>query len=301
MSRRRTAASLLVTAVIVLVGAAACGKDKAKDGHATAQPATGQSASATAGPSGAPTPAGSGSPSTSTSPTRKTSPKPGTSTSKPAGGGGFVVRPPGTGHGPAGTDSRTGSTAVALTFDDGPDPVNTPKILEVLRHNGVKATFCLVGFRVRDNPALVRQIVAEGHTLCNHSWQHLTDLAKREPSYIDWDLTHTNEMIHAVVGNNVPIKYFRAPGGNFTPDLVEKARSMGMKSIYWDVDPQDWNHKGDATDAAHIDRVIAEVKSHIRQGSIVLSHDNKQPDTIVAYETLLPFLKQYFTLVALPT
>jgi peptidoglycan/xylan/chitin deacetylase (PgdA/CDA1 family) len=197
--------------------------------------------------------------------------------------------------------AHTGSTAVALTFDDGPDPVNTPKILEVLRANGVKATFCLVGFRVRDHPELVRQIVAGGHTLCNHSWQHLTDLAKRDQTYIDWDLQHTNDMIHAAVGNDVPIKYFRAPGGNFTADLVAKGRSMGMAPIYWDVDPQDWNHSNDANDAAHIARVIAEVKRQVRQGSIILSHDNVQPDTIVAYQTLVPLLKQHFTLIPLPT
>ena len=75
---------------------------------------------------------------------------------------------------------------------------------------------------------------------------------------------------------------------------------MGMAPIYWDVDPQDWNHTKDANDAAHIARVIAEVKSQVRQGSIILSHDNVQPDTIVAYQTLVPFLKQHFTLIPLP-
>src|SRR5262249_53412345 len=100
---------------------------------------------------------------------------------------------------------------------------------------------------------------------------------------------------------DVPIKYFRAPGGNFTSALVAKAQELGMSSIYWDVDPRDWDHKGDRNDSAHIARVIAQVKSHVRQGSIVLSHDNGQPDTIVAYRTLVPWLKQYFTLEALPT
>jgi peptidoglycan/xylan/chitin deacetylase (PgdA/CDA1 family) len=291
------AVALLVPAVLVLVGATACGP-KAKP--ATAQPAAVAPSGGSAEPSPpAPsaTPAAS-SPAPSGRPSRTAGPP---ATSKAPAEGAFVVRPPGVGTGPAGSKAHTGSTAVALTFDDGPDPVNTPKILEVLRANGVKATFCLVGFRVRDHPELVRQIVAGGHTLCNHSWQHLTDLAKRDQSYIDWDLQHTNDMIHAAVGNDVPIKYFRAPGGNFTADLVAKAQSMGMAPIYWDVDPQDWNHKPDANDAAHIARVIAEVKRQVRQGSIILSHDNVQPDTIVAYQTLVPFLKQRFTLVPLPT
>ena len=294
MTRRRTGAALLAVAVFALVGATACGP---KAQPATAQPA----ASPTAGPTGSAEPPAPSDPATaSASPSARPSRSAGPSTSKSPAGGPFTVRPPGTGSGPAGSISRTGSTAVALTFDDGPDPVNTPKILDVLRSNGVKATFCLVGFRVRDHPELVRQIVADGHTLCNHSWQHLTDLAKRDQSYIDWDLQHTNDMIHAAVGNDVPIKYFRAPGGNFTPALAEKGRSMGMAPIYWDVDPEDWNHTKDANDAAHIARVIAEVKRQVRQGSIILSHDNVQPDTIVAYQTLVPFLKQYFTLVPLP-
>ncbi|WP_432825029.1 polysaccharide deacetylase family protein [Dactylosporangium sp. CA-092794] len=288
-------AALLMAA---LLGVAACDGDKPQH---TAQPAASSAAPASAAPSPTPSPT----PSASPSPKPPASPRPSASTSRPPStkspAGGFTVRPPGTGQGPAGSLSRTQGTDIALTFDDGPDPVNTPAILKILRDNGVKATFCMVGFRVRDHPELVRQIYNEGHTLCNHSWQHLTDLAKRDPSYIDWDLKHTNDMIHAAAGPDAPIKYFRAPGGNFTPDLVAKAKSLGMDSIYWDVDPKDWDHKPDSSDAAHISRVIAQVKSHIRQGSIILSHDNGQPDTIVAYRTLIPWLKQYFTLECLPT
>jgi hypothetical protein len=69
-----------------------------------------------------------------------------------------------------------------------------------------------------------------------------------------------------------------------------------MTSLYWQVDPQDWDHKTGETDAAHTARVIADVKKHVRPGSIVLSHDFNQPDTIAAYEKLLPWLKENFTL-----
>ncbi|MEV4141534.1 polysaccharide deacetylase family protein [Dactylosporangium sp. NPDC049742] len=294
MPRRRSVVTLLIASMLALT---ACGSDKKQD-HQAARPATGTpSATASADPSPTADVSPSAGPSASKSPAGKPSPKASASTVKGPEGT-FVIRPPGSGHGAAGSQSRTGTTAVALTFDDGPDPVNTPKILDLLRDNGVKATFCLVGFRARDNPALVRRIADEGHTLCNHSWQHLTNLAKKDPGYIDWDLKRTNEVIHAAAPG-APIKYFRAPGGNFSPGLIAKAKDLGMASIYWDVDPADWNHTKDADDAAHIRRVIADVKQHVRQGSIVLSHDNKQPDTIIAYQTLLPFLKQYFTLEAL--
>ncbi|MET7422519.1 polysaccharide deacetylase family protein [Dactylosporangium sp. NPDC005555] len=204
------------------------------------------------------------------------------------------------GDGRFGAFITTGSPAVALTFDDGPDPINTPKLLAMLRERHIHATFCMVGFRVRDRPDLVRAIHADGHTLCNHSWQHLLNLAQRDDAYIDWDLRHTNDMIRAAVGTDVPVRYFRAPGGNFTPALVAKARSLGMDSISWDVDPRDWEHTHDSGASAHISRVVSHVKGHTRPGSIVLSHDNGQPNTITAYQDLLPWLQERFTLAGLP-
>jgi peptidoglycan/xylan/chitin deacetylase (PgdA/CDA1 family) len=201
--------------------------------------------------------------------------------------------------GPGGSAKRTGSAAVALTFDDGPDPVQTPAMLDLLKRYGVKATFCLVGFRARDYPDLVRRIVAEGHTLCNHSWQHLIDLAHRPVDEIRRDLEATNDAIRAAVPG-VKIRYFRAPGGNFTPELVSIARGYGMASIYWQVDPRDWDHRSTASDQEHVARVIAAVQAGVRPGAIVLSHDNRQPTTIEAYRTLLPWLKARFALRALP-
>ncbi|MGI5242526.1 polysaccharide deacetylase family protein [Dactylosporangium sp. CA-139066] len=291
-----------VAAIVALVfGAVACAGDEprsaAQPGVTAARSAAAQSAlpvSALPSPTASP----SASPAAPPSPSSPPSSPPATTKTLEDG---FKIRPPADGHGPAGSVIRTPGTEVALTFDDGPDPINTPALLQILRENNVKATFCMVGFRVRDRPDLVRQIYADGHTLCNHSWQHLTDLAKRDPSYIDWDLRHTNDMIHAAVGADAPIKYFRAPGGNFTPSLVAKAQELGMSSIYWDVDPRDWDHQPDRNHSAHIARVISQIKAQIRQGSIVLSHDNGQPDTIVAYRTLVPWLKQHFTLECLPT
>jgi peptidoglycan-N-acetylglucosamine deacetylase len=199
---------------------------------------------------------------------------------------------------PTGALRRTGTDAVALTFDDGPDPVNTPLILDLLKEQGVKATFCLVGFRARDNPDLVRRIAAEGHTLCNHSWQHDIQLAKKEPDQIRDDLRRTNEAIRAAVPG-VRIPYFRAPGGNFTRDLVRLTRQLGMTSIYWQVDPRDWEHKKEESAPAHVERLIHDIKRDTRPGAIVLSHDNRQPTTIEAYKVLLPWLKERFQLVAL--
>jgi peptidoglycan-N-acetylglucosamine deacetylase len=197
--------------------------------------------------------------------------------------------------GPAGSRMRTGGSSVALTFDDGPDPVQTPKMLDLLARYHVKATFCLIGQNAAAHPDLVRRIVAEGHTLCNHTWRHSLTLGQQNPATIRADLQRTNDAIHRAAPN-AKIKYLRAPGGNFTPAFVRVAADLGMKSLYWQVDPRDWDHPKGETAAAHRTRVIATVQQRVHKGSIVLSHDCGQPDTIAAYRVLLPWLKARYQL-----
>ncbi|SNR59770.1 polysaccharide deacetylase family protein [Actinoplanes regularis] len=201
--------------------------------------------------------------------------------------------------GPAGSRLTTGSKGVALTFDDGPDPANTPALLKLLEKNHVKATFCLVGENVKRHPDLVRKIAAGGHALCNHTWNHDLKLGKKSRAAIRADMRRTNAAIRAAVPN-AQIKYFRAPGGNFTPGIVKIAKEQGMTSIYWKVDPRDWEHGREESSGAHTSRVINSVKRHTQPGAIVLSHDYAQPDTIKAYATLLPWLRKRFRLIALP-
>jgi peptidoglycan/xylan/chitin deacetylase (PgdA/CDA1 family) len=212
-----------------------------------------------------------------------------------------LSRPQTTGTGPDGSLRSTGTPSVALTFDDGPDPINTPKMLDMLKQCGVKATFCLVGFRARDRPDLVRRIVAEGHTVCNHSWQHLADLGAntRTDDYIRHDLQATTDAI-LKAAPNAKVQYFRAPFGNFTRRLAQIAKDLGMTSIYWSVDPGDWDKSAYGTGTAMVNHVISAVESSVCPGAIVLSHDNGMPDTITAYRTLLPWLKARFKLIPLP-
>jgi peptidoglycan/xylan/chitin deacetylase (PgdA/CDA1 family) len=193
----------------------------------------------------------------------------------------------------------TGGVGVALTFDDGPDPVYTPQILDMLKAQGVKATFCLVGKQVKANPGLVRRIVAEGHTVCDHTWAHSLDLGKQSKEVILKDLQDTNNAIHAAAPN-AKIQYFRAPGGNFTPLLVATASELGMHSLYWTLDTRDWEYTKWGHGQSMVDHIIGTVQSKVRRGSIVLSHDYKKPDTITAYKTLLPWLKASVSLIPLP-
>ncbi|MEU2615660.1 polysaccharide deacetylase family protein, partial [Micromonospora sp. NPDC007271] len=86
--------------------------------------------------------------------------------------------------GPSGARAITGTSAVALTFDDGPDPRYTPQVLALLREHHLTATFCVVGENARAHPDLIRAIVAGGHTLCNHTWNHDVALGRRSPDRV---------------------------------------------------------------------------------------------------------------------
>jgi peptidoglycan-N-acetylglucosamine deacetylase len=208
-------------------------------------------------------------------------------------------RPPLSELGPGDSVRGTGSAAVALTFDDGPDPVNTPLLLDELQRYGVKATFCVVGSRARDYPDVIKRIVRDGHTLCNHSWQHLSDLALKDDGYLWWDLRSTNEAIRTAVPN-AKIAYFRAPYGKFTPRLTSFTNELGMKPIYWDVDDECYQTPLFGTGQQMQNRMATIVHRDTRPGSIILSHDNKKPFTARAYQTILPQLKARFRLIALP-
>ena len=200
---------------------------------------------------------------------------------------------PSAGHGPAGSLTTTGSSAVALTFDDGPDGYSMA-VLDLLAEYHIKATFCIIGRQVAAHPDVIRRIVADGHSLCNHTWDHDLMLQKRSAAQITAEMQRTNDAIHAVVPG-APIRYFRAPGGGFSPQIVQIAAGMGMKSLYWQVDPQDWRKPGPQA-------IINNVIGHTRPGSVVLMHDGggDRSGTVTALRTILPNFAGRFTLIALP-
>ena len=117
---------------------------------------------------------------------------------------------------------QTGGAQVALTFDDGPS-ADTPQLLAMLRQHNIKATFCVVGVAVQEFPQYVQEIVKDGHTLCNHTWKHDEKLGKKSADTIRADLQRTNDEIRKAVPD-AQIKYFRHPGGNFTPAAVQIAK-----------------------------------------------------------------------------
>ena len=179
--------------------------------------------------------------------------------------------------------TREGGLSVALTFDDGPDPQNTPKLLKVLRRNHIRAVFCLQGEHARQYPSLVRQIMSEGHVLCNHSFNH-DDLATWTPEAIRADLEATNAAIRAAVPW-AKIPYFRAPYGAWGAS-PEVAASLGMQPLGWRLAVGDWEPPG--TEVL-VDRIL----TGVTPGAVVLLHDGggDRSQTVDAVAAVIPNLR----------
>lgn len=176
-----------------------------------------------------------------------------------------------------------GDRTVALTFDDGPDPTWTPQVLRLLREHGATATFCMVGARVVEYPELVHEVVAAGMRLCDHTRTHDLRLATRPHSRIVEEIAGTRADLLAVT--QAPVDYFRAPGGNWAPNVAQCAVEHGMQPLGWSVDPKDWSEPGTAA-------IVAYVQQHVHPGAVILLHDGgaRRGQTVAALAELLPWL-----------
>ncbi|MFJ8200955.1 polysaccharide deacetylase family protein [Streptomyces sp. NPDC096152] len=182
--------------------------------------------------------------------------------------------------------SDRGARGVNITIDDGPDPVWTPQVLRVLKDNGVKATFCMVGTQARAHPDMVRAVVAAGHRLCDHTVSHDTTMDTKSEAYQSQQILDAERMITKASGGVRPL-YYRAPGGAFTPYSRRLAASRGMRPLGWNVDSKDFERPGTAV-------MVATVKREISNGPTVLFHDagGDRSQTVAALRELLPWLKQ---------
>jgi peptidoglycan/xylan/chitin deacetylase (PgdA/CDA1 family) len=182
--------------------------------------------------------------------------------------------------------SEQGQGAVNITIDDGPDPVWTPKILKVLRDNHVKAVFCMIGPQATAHPDLVRQVVAEGHRLCDHSVHHDTAMDKKPPTFQRAEIVDAERMIETASGGVKPM-YYRAPGGAFTPYSRQIAASMGMRPLGWNVDTRDFERPGAAA-------MLNTVRRELPDGPTILFHDGggNRSQTVETLTKLLPLLRQ---------
>jgi peptidoglycan/xylan/chitin deacetylase (PgdA/CDA1 family) len=197
-------------------------------------------------------------------------------------------------RGPDGSQGSTGTTSVALTFDDGPGPY-TSQVLDLLDEYHVKATFCMIGRQIHAYQAVVRRMIADGMTLCNHSWDHDEKLGKHSAPSIAQNLQRTIDAIHKVSAS-ATMAYFRNPGGNFTPGTVRVCELLGMRPLYWSEDTDDWTRPG-------VPAIEKTLLTRTHRDSIVLMHDGggDRSETVTALRALLHNLSQRYHLIALPT
>ena len=174
---------------------------------------------------------------------------------------------------------RVGSAVLALTFDDGPDPRGTPAVLDALEAAGVKATFFVLGERVERHPAILERVIAEGHAVEVHGYEHL-----RHPQTSREAVEHDLDRALAVIGNAT---WWRIPWGhlaNFTPEL---AAARGLRIAGWTTDTHDWRGDGAQTMLDALE---------LTHGGIVLAHDGvgagAQRDTAKATAELIGPLVQ---------
>lgn len=158
----------------------------------------------------------------------------------------------------------TAEKKIAISFDAAWGADFTPDLLSILKKYDVKTTFFLVGFWVDKYPEMVRQIDSEGHEIGNHSSKHphMSQLSKEQ---ITAELKKTSDKIEAITNKKVTL--FRPPFGDYNNRLIETSRELGLQVIQWDVDSLDYKDYG--TDA-----IVKRVLSKVKNGSIVLFHNN---------------------------
>jgi peptidoglycan/xylan/chitin deacetylase (PgdA/CDA1 family) len=152
---------------------------------------------------------------------------------------------------------------VSLTFDDGPNPRATPAVLDVLRREGVPATFFVLGRHAERWPQLVRRAADEGHQLGNHGFFH-RKLHRRSPAYVRDDLTRGTDAIERAAG--VRPRHFRAPHGFRNPWVTPIAAALGQRTVGWSLGVWDSARPG-------ADVISARALAGMHAGSILLLHD----------------------------
>ena len=160
---------------------------------------------------------------------------------------------------------------VHLTFDDGPHPIATPKVLQVLKSRDIKATFFLLGQNAKKHPELVHEIQAEGHLIGNHSYTH-NNLLFKNKNFVRTEIMRTKEMLEEIIGTHS--HYFRPPYGYFDYSTLAVLRDLNLTCVLWNIDSKDYKPNSQINFAK---RVVRKTQN----GSILLFHDNTETSTVI--------------------
>lgn len=176
---------------------------------------------------------------------------------------------------PAAGESASGDVELLLTFDDGPNPETTPKVLDILAERKLHAIFFMVGEMVdpknsKRAAAIVQRILAEGHVIATHTWKH-RDLCKIGAEAAAKEIDHGRELIEKAAGFETA--WFRTPGGVRCTRLEDMLAARKLAHFHWDIDPQEWK-KGRT--AEQVVKVVTGDIARAQSRSVVLMHDTKK-------------------------
>ncbi len=179
---------------------------------------------------------------------------------------------------------KTDSMKIAITFDDGPHPYLTDRILEILGRYEVKATFFMVGVNVLNYPDVARNVLAAGHEVGNHTFSH-SHIAKLNQNEIMKEVGLCEDALEELCEYRPHL--FRPPEGAVNTYVEHCTEDQDYTLILWSLDTRDWEHK-------NTEQIVQSVLSNISPGDIILMHDyiGRQSHTPEALEILLPRLME---------
>jgi peptidoglycan/xylan/chitin deacetylase (PgdA/CDA1 family) len=181
---------------------------------------------------------------------------------------------------------------IALTFDDGPWPNTTAKVLDILKKNRIKSTFFVVGQNVKNYPDLTKQIVADGHIIANHTWHHWYHHMNAQAAA--YEVANTGDIIYQTTG--VRTSLFRPPGGIMNNGVAAYAKNNKYAVIMWSADSMDYSRPA-------VPRLMNNIFREAKPGGIVLMHDGggDRSHTVKALpEIISRFRKQGYEFVTVP-
>lgn len=183
---------------------------------------------------------------------------------------------------------HTDEKKVALTFDDGPHPIFTPQILDVLQTNKIPATFFLIGKHLSDHPDIGRRLTAEGHEAANHTYSHQL-LMRLDDARIKDEIRKTHTLISQLDGQSP--RFLRPPMGLFSKRVLDLIEDSGYHTVVGDVYPRDPHRPGK-------DKIVNRILERTNPGSIIILHDGGNTEkvdrsqTVGAIKEVIPLLKQ---------
>lgn len=181
--------------------------------------------------------------------------------------------------------------AISFTFDDGPDVEMTPKILDLLEWEKIKATFFVIGKKAEANKNVLEQMDKGGHTIANHSYNHSNLIGFFSKKHLMDDIEKCSTIIENIIGKK-PI-FFRPPFGVTNPKYAKVLKKLGLTSIGWSIRSFDTVEKNK-------EKLFSKIKDNLTKGSIILFHDTQKITLEILPDIINYCRQQNIRIVSLP-